>query len=283
MMSYYHNILAVIDNKNNSQSTILKAFALSESSDSNVTFLNLSNKNNSALITNPKSSSKDNINQHRFDIVHADNGREYATILEELNNKQYDLIIKNKIPRHHNYMGLAPSNDWKLLRNLTTPLMLVTDARWQLNGHLLSALETEESDLSHSELNKSILQHSYQLSKRLSSKVHLLNCYLGEKLDMSPELLSADKHFISEKQRHWQHLTQLLDNDMEDKPELHLQQGMPETEISLMADKYQVNMVVLGTAEHNNIINSFFGHTSEYIIDNLHCDVLAVKNSMTHH
>jgi nucleotide-binding universal stress UspA family protein len=282
-VSNYQHILAVIDNKNNSQSLILKALTLSKYTDAKLTFLNLTNHDNLTSSINPTNSSISSIEKNKISVVKASTHKEYAEIWEELNNQSYDLIMKTKIPKHHNYMLISPSDDWKLLRNSSTPLMLVTQTQWQSGGHLLTAIETEENNLRHTELNKDILQHSYQLSKNLTSKMHLVNCYLGDEYDISINASSSGVIAENQERLHWQHLVKLLDDNNEVEPELHLQEGMPETEISLLSKKYNVNMVILGTAEHSNIMNSFFGHTSEYIIDELDCDVLAVKGQITHH
>jgi nucleotide-binding universal stress UspA family protein len=180
-------------------------------------------------------------------------------------------------------MGIARSEDWKLIRNSSTPLMLVTETQWQSHGHLLTAIETEENSPPHNALNKDILEHSYRLSEKLTSKIHLVNCYLGEDPSISVTPSSSGMNFISQKELHWQHLKMLSGNNLDIDQELHLQQGIPETEISLMAKKYNVNMVIIGAAEHNNLVANIFGHTSEYIIDELQCDVLAVQNYVTHH
>jgi len=282
-VSNYQNILAVIDSKNSSQNLILKALTLSKQTDAQLTFLNLTEHDNVNSSINPTDASKRFTEQNNISVVKAHTNKEYNEIWQELSNKNYDLIMKNKIPKHHNYMGISPSDDWKLLRNSSIPLMLVTETKWQADGHLLTAIETEENNTLHNKLNEEILQHSYQLSRNLTSKIHLVNCYLGDEYDISITASSLGTNTINQELLHWQHLVKLLDDNNEIEPELHLQEGMPETEISLLSKKYNVNMVILGTAEHNNIMNSFFGHTSEYIIDELQCDVLAVKGPITHH
>jgi len=281
-MRNYQNILAVIDN-NNSQSIIRKALALSKRSNAELTFLNLSNQDNSIPAISPANLSTPFIEQNKVNVVKAKTTKAYPAISEELSNNSYDLIIKNKITKHHNYMGISPCDDWKLLRNSSVPVMLVTKTQWQSHGHLLTALETEENNSLHNDLNKNILEHSYQLSEKLTSKVHLINCYLGEDPSISLAPPSLSMNFVSQKELHWQHLKMLSGSNLEIDQELHLQQGIPETEISLLAIKYDVNIVVIGAAEHNSIASNIFGHTSEYIIDELQCDVLAVKNSVTHH
>ncbi len=281
-MSNYQNILAVIDN-NNSQNLVRKALALSKRSNSEITFLNLNDEDNSIPAISPANLSTRFIDQNKINVIKAKTNKAYSAISEELSNNSYDLIIKDKITKHHNYMGISPCDDWKLLRNSSAPLMLVTKTQWQSHGHLLTAIETEEKTSLHNALNRDILEHSYRLSEQLASKVHLINCYLGEDPSISLTSSSLGMNFISQKDLHWQHLKMLSGNNLEIDQELHLQQGIPETEISLMAIKYDVNMVIIGTAEHNSLVGTIFGHTSEYIIDELQCDVLAVKNSVTHH
>jgi nucleotide-binding universal stress UspA family protein len=152
--------------------------------------------------------------------------------------------------------------------------MLVTQSDWHSSGQILSAIETESQEAQHLKINQNILEHTYCVSHLLDSNVHLMNCYLGESMSMAIK----SKPDINQKLLHLQHLAHLSEKGKYSTATLHVCEGLPEYGVSELAQKYHVNMVVLGTSEHANFINNVTGHTSEYIIDQLNCDVLTIKS-----
>lgn len=296
MPTPYRNILAVVNNQSDCDNTILKAITLSIKSGARLTFLSLEQKTSWFAGLSPFTQSKsppayrlkdeiDRVFSHSTQLCNnilfkqSQAHAEHTAVLQELNTQDYDLVIKQKIPKHHNYFGLAPSSDWHLLRETAVPVMLVTDNSWQVSGDMLTALETEEDNESHHRFNLKLLSHSCHLSTLLRSEIHLLNCYLGE--SMSIAVSSNADQANRQKMKHWQHLVDLSKHEAEFEKELHLRQGMPDQQIPALANKYQVNMVVLGSGEHNNMFNRIAGHTAEYVIDQLSCDVLALKPANT--
>ena len=272
-MEPYKNILAVIDRQSNFQNTFLKSIYLSKRSGAKLTLLETH--------LNSKNEQSDELafilrqNKINFEIKQSKKMTSYKGILQTLNQDEYDLIVKEKSAKHHTFLGLKPSDDWHLLRDSPVPVMLVTQRKWQADGHILSAIETESQENSHLKINQNILEHTYCLSDLLDSDVHLLNCFLGENMSMAIEC----KPVINQKLLHLQHLANLSGNAVHSPAKLHVCEGLPEYGVSELAEEYHANMVVLGTSEHANFINNLTGHTSEYIIDKLACDVLAIKSS----
>jgi len=284
-MDPYQNILVVIDGKENRSQTVSKAMCLSKRSNANVTFLNISNEQEASSPNFEHSSIYNEVSgkdlstgeglQPQITLKSQTGNSEYRMILNELSDVHYDLVIKGKAAQHFNYLGLAMSTDWHLLRESNVPLLLVTNHLWQQNGAILTAVETEESSKAHQFCNHQIIENSKQLAEMLQSNIHLLNCYLGEPVSMS----ISERTRISEKRHHWQDLVKASKelNGKGAETKLFLEVGLPDEVIPNLALKNNVNMVVMGTSEHNGIFNNIFGHTSEYIIDKLNCDVLAIK------
>lgn len=293
-MEPYKNILAVIDRQTNYRNTFLKSMYLSKQSGAKLTILDMQRK--LAMFSKPIVKLSASLNNHssyqsedeeldelsiilkqnkvNFEIKQQRSRQDYKGILQTLNQEDFDLIVKDKAVKHHTFFGMKPSDDWHLLRDSSVPVMFVTPKKWHTAGHILSAIETENQENTHLKINKNILEHTYCLSHLLNSDVHLLNCYLGESLSMAIE----SKPVINQKLLHLQHLTNLSENGDYSAAILHVCEGLPEYGISELADKYHVNMVVLGTSEHASFVNNVTGHTSEYIIDKLDYDVLTIKS-----
>lgn len=300
-MQSYKNILAVINRETNYRKTFLKSMHLSKISGAKLTLLDIHHdkglfskssikpattlKHHSSYHSNYHSSSKsENLeldeletilkqNNVNFEIQQQSAKQDYKNILHTLNQKEFDLVVKDKPVKHYTHFGLKPSDDWHLLRESPVPVMLVTQSNWKASGHILSAIETESQEAQHMKINQNILDHTYCLSHLLDSNVHLMNCYLGESLSMAIESTPE----INQKLLHLKHLAHLSETSQQSTATLHVCEGLPEYGISDLANEYHVNIVVLGTSEHANFINNVTGHTSEYIIDKLDCDVLTIK------
>lgn len=59
--------------------------------------------------------------------------------------------------------------------------------------------------------------------------------------------------------------------------ESHMVRGAPQKEIPAMAVTLQVDLVVMGTVARSGILNLLIGNTSEAIVAQLNCSVLALK------
>ena len=57
----------------------------------------------------------------------------------------------------------------------------------------------------------------------------------------------------------------------------HVKEGLPETVIEQVATKLDAELVILGTIGRTGISAALIGNTAEHVIDQLNCDVLALK------
>ena len=57
----------------------------------------------------------------------------------------------------------------------------------------------------------------------------------------------------------------------------HIKEGLPELVIEQVAEKLDAELVILGTIGRTGISAALIGNTAEHVIDQLNCDVLALK------
>lgn len=57
----------------------------------------------------------------------------------------------------------------------------------------------------------------------------------------------------------------------------HLSQGLPEQVIPEAAKQLDAELVVLGTIGRTGLSAALLGNTAEHVLDQLNCDVLAIK------
>ncbi len=55
-------------------------------------------------------------------------------------------------------------------------IMLVNKRKWQRQGQLLTAIETEELSTKHQQFNHELLEMSGEIAQILDCKMHLVNC-----------------------------------------------------------------------------------------------------------
>jgi len=61
------------------------------------------------------------------------------------------------------------------------------------------------------------------------------------------------------------------------KPKTHLVKGSARREIPVLAQKLEVDVVVMGTVARTGIPGLIMGNTAEAILEQLDCSVLAIK------
>jgi len=60
-------------------------------------------------------------------------------------------------------------------------------------------------------------------------------------------------------------------------PRVHLVKGNPSREIPLMTEKYDIDLIVMGTVGRIGIPGLIIGNTAESILEQVKCSVLAIK------
>ena len=293
----YQNILAVVNKKENYLHTVAKAYQLAEKSSAKVTFLIVDSQfERLSYLSKVQRIKAQQLQQKLIEAIETHNQhgnlltikschalKEHRGVEQELKNHEYDLVVKDKKAHQAYVLGFSLTQDRSMLRHVNVPVLLVTDQQWLVHGDVLAALETEEASECHQLFNKHLLKQGSDLSLLLDSNIHLLNCYMGENLSMSINNHARSNSIKGEKRQHWQHLVDLSKNLNGMNKKLHLKQGLPDEIIPELASQFKVNLVVVGSGEHKGLVNNMLGHTSEYVIDKLNCDVLAVSAHTEHY
>ncbi|NRD72621.1 universal stress protein [Shewanella sp. VB17] len=213
------------------------------------------------------------------EIKHASSHSAPAEILTELKYNQYDMVVANYKNHHPIFHEFFLANEWRLLRQKHISVMLVGDKPWRKNGHLLTAIETNDRSKKHLAFNKKLLDETKILANILSHKIHLVNCFQDDNLSLAVKPPKSRSHRQKIKTQHWLNLVDSAQDYHLENSQLHLEEGLADHIIPAVADQYQATMVIIGASEHHNWLSKLKGHTSEQIIDQLHCDILAIKPS----
>ena len=202
-----------------------------------------------------------------------------AAILEVLKH-QYDLVIKST-HQHSKFSAiLFTPTDWNLLRKCPVPVLLVKHHQWPAGGNILCAIDCKSiQDEEHHQLNQQILSKAKVMAEMLTANIHLVNAYPSPPMNIMLELPEFDpiNYEDSLKSFHQKTLNDYAQSYKIPEQQTHLKQGLPEDVICEVAEEIDAELVILGTVGRSGLSATLLGHTAEQVIDNLNCDLLALK------
>lgn len=202
-----------------------------------------------------------------------------AAILEVLKNG-HDLVVKATHPHSKLSAILFTPTDWNLLRKCPVPLLLVKHHKWPEKGNIICAIDCKSmQDDDHHQLNQQIITEAKAMSKIINATAHLVTAYPSPPMNIMLELPEFDP-IGYEKGLNEFHKKTLLEYAQINKiaeSETHLIQGLPEDVISRIAKEIDAELVILGTVGRSGLTATLLGQTAEQVIDQLDCDLLALK------
>ena len=205
--------------------------------------------------------------------------RPYESIIRTAIDGHFDLVIKST-HKHDSlkYVIFTPT-DWHLLRKCPCPVLLVKDHAWPKNSKVLAAVSAATDDPSHQSLNYEIIHYACSIASLLQSDTHLVNAYPPTPMNIAVEIPEFDtvKYNADMKSHHQKSLLKLALDFTIDESNTHIVEGLPENVIPDVANSLDAELVVIGTVGRTGISAALIGNTAEHVIDNLNCDLLALK------
>ncbi|AGH81697.1 universal stress protein UspE [Psychromonas sp. CNPT3] len=206
--------------------------------------------------------------------------RPFQAAIIEILKKGYDLLIKATHPHSKLSAIFFTPTDWNLLRKCPVPVLLVKHCHWPERGNILCAIDCKDFDEEdHHLLNNQIINEAKDMSEIINAKVHLVNAYPTPPVNIMLELPEFDPIDYEDglKKFHEKILNDYAQRHAISLQRCHLKQGLPEDVISKVACSIDAELVVLGTVGRSGFSATLLGHTAEQVIDNLDCDLLALK------
>ena len=208
----------------------------------------------------------------------------YEGINKKVKESKADLVIKST-HRHPaiNKIFFTP-NDWQLLKSCPVPLILTKRDCSDEYSNIMAAVDPTQSHGKPEGLDKVILDTTIDLSKTLSATAHVTHCYepISSKMWQgvganSPGLgLSFDEYedYFDQLQTFQnEQFTNILSNYNFDEEDKHLESGDAVNLLPELVDKNNIDLLIMGTTYRTGLL----GSTAEKILDNIHCDIMAVK------
>lgn len=205
--------------------------------------------------------------------------RPFEAIIETAIKQQYDLIVKATHEHDALKSIIFTPTDWHLLRKSPCPVLLVKDMEWAKDGKILAAVHTGSDAEHHTSLNEKIIDQSTGLAQLITAEVHMVNSYPGTPVNIAIEIPEFDPNEYNTvvRRHHETACNELADKCGISKEKIHIEEGLPEDVIPKVSTEIGAELVVIGTIGRTGFSAAIIGNTAEHVLDQLNCDILAVK------
>ncbi|MFT4940027.1 MAG: universal stress protein E [Paraglaciecola sp.] len=297
----YQKILAVIEPFEEQQKSLLRAIEVANITGASITafltiydfsyemttMLSMDERENMrcAVVDDKSEWLSDIVENHigdsniSMDIKVVWHNRPHESIIFEVIDKNYDLIVKGTQQHDTLKSVIFTPTDWHIMRKAPVPVLLVKEHDWPQNGQILAAVNVGSDLQEHHSLNERITKSAQHFAKLLKSNVNLVNSYPGTPDNIVIEIPEFDRHSYDEsvKAHHLEEMKAHAARHHISEEMCHVREGLPEHVIPSMAKELDAELVVIGTVGRQGISAALIGNTAEHVIDKLNCDVLAIK------
>lgn len=225
-------------------------------------------------------------------------GIEFIQIIKSVIRSQFDLVVK--CARNSGWLDrLFGSEDMHLLRKCPCPVLMLKPGQKEIFRRILATVDVNDNLSALNEgcvqeqLNKKVLEYSAALGMSELTELHVggawvafaENFYRYGTFSHVPE--ERVDFYVEQAQRACSDKLDLLVRGMRDSvgeeavqhllPRTHLIKGLPTKEIPLLAEKLEIDLIVMGTVGRIGIPGLIIGNTAESILEQVKCSVLAIK------
>lgn len=206
--------------------------------------------------------------------INCEHSQPADAILTTLQADSCDLLIKQHYPDSLWTKHLITPEDWRLLRQSPVPVLLTKTERPWNGGRVLAAMDIENSESEHRDLQGSIIAHAVDLAALIGGSTHVVSAYpatffpaadsCAPRYDgNAARCLEASRWFKDEYQLH--------------AHQLHIGEGSAKALILQIAHQLEIAVTVIGTVGRNGLAGMLIGNTAEAILDRLDGDLLVLK------
>ena len=212
----------------------------------------------------------------------------YEGIIQKIKSSNADLLIKSTHQHPKVNKIFFTPNDWQLLKSCPIPLLLTKAETAEEYTGIMAAIDPSHSHGKPEGLDKVILDTTTSLANILSANAQVAHCYEAVALPIWPGVGTSPmdmgtglglspveyKEYIKEVNAHHSELfEQMIANYDLPTESKHLVEGTASLSLPKIVDDNNISLLVIGTTYRRGLL----GSTAEKILDNVNCDILAVK------
>ena len=291
-------ILAVVDAERDNQPALSRAYELASKTGASVTAMmvvyDLSYDMTTMLSPDEREAMRDAVTKEHAkwlathlqeqgftetDIVVEWNNRSYESIIYYTLNNQIDLVVKATKKHDDLASVIFTPTDWHLMRKCPRPVLLVKEHGWPEGGEIIAAVNVGSEDDEHAALNDKLTVIANDYASLLKGSVNLVNSYPSTPLNIAIEVPEFDPDTYHDAVKN-HHLKEMRSHALKygiPENKCVVREGLPEKVIPQVAKTLDAELVVIGTVGRVGISAALIGNTAEHVIDELNCDVLAIK------
>lgn len=214
-----------------------------------------------------------------IDIIVVWHNRPYESIIRTVIEGEFDLVVK--ATHEHDILKsvIFTPTDWHLLRKCPCSVLLVKEHKWPEHGQILGAVNAGTDDIDHIKLNDSIVEHAHYMSDLLNADVNLVNAFPPTPMNIAVEIPEFDvtEYQNSMQEHHNTAIQKFAKQHGVPMENVYCEEGMPEDVIPKISEQIDAELVVIGTVGRSGLSAALIGNTAEHVIDNIDCDLLALK------
>ena len=189
--------------------------------------------------------------------------------------RSYDLLIKSI---HHSKTWSHTPLDWEILNTCTAPMLFTTTRQTSAKkgGSVLAALDMRSNDRRHTNLNRRVLAHAYEMAQLHGAKVHCVVAIEISQVLRDLDIIdtrSAKKRIVSGFQAQ---LDKLVEPYSIPKSRIHLPVGKVGQVVTQQAQKIKARLLVVGTLAHPTKQALGLGNSAQKIISRSRVNLLAI-------
>lgn len=199
-------------------------------------------------------------------------------LLDYINKSDIDLVLKTAHQHTALEKFLTPT-DWHLLRETDVPILFVKNGNWPSKSNVMGAINID-SDSAHQALNDEIIDNTIKLAEMCGGNPHLINVFPWPLFDFAQlkHLVKREDHYKKMSASHQKSLMKYINGRPIKKEWVHHAEGLtPEECIPDIIRSNKSDLLVIGTIKRNGLQAMTTGNTTEKILDDIQCEVLALK------
>lgn len=203
----------------------------------------------------------------------------HTGLTEYINQNDFDLVIKTTRKHHILERILFTPTDWHLLRDTETNVLFVQTESWKAKSSIMGAININGDD-KHKGLNKKIIHTTSELAEALNCKSNIFNAFPWPAINMDrfSHLFDDKDLFLEIKGKHEEQVNKAVEAVDSITGKTVIGEGLePEDGIPEIAKSTYAQIVVLGTVRRKGLEGMLIGNTAEKILEQINCEVLAIK------
>lgn len=238
------------------------------------------------------------VSPNRKATIVVTSGIEFIEIIKHAIQHQHDLVIKCAEDKDWINRMLG-SEDMHLMRKCPCPVLMLKPGQKDSFRKVLATVDVTDdfNELNESrvqeQLNQQVLEYSAALSLPELSEMHIGSAWEAYAEDwlrygaFSHQPEEKVDQYVEQERRDCSTKLEMLVRKMDEmlgkatvkylQPRSHLVKGRASKEIPLMVEKYDIDLIVMGTVGRVGIPGLIIGNTAESILEQTKCSVLAIK------